>query len=132
MDGLALDVTLSVRIDKIMLDQDPLHCFFETKDCRVAKPENWVRKVNSRTGLVVTLKEMSEMIKKPLQNHAKFLEEPEEHLNFAVNVWCSIVEGIFLNIKNQFAIATVPRRWGKNPIITHIQSAICSNYLVHF
>ena len=58
-----------------------------------------------------------------------FLVDSGEHSNFSVkkDVWCSIVERPFFNIKNQFVIARVPRRWvqvlDKSPIMTPIQSA---------
>ena len=40
LDGLGLHVRSSLLIDKTMLGQAPLHCFSETKDCRVVMPEN--------------------------------------------------------------------------------------------
>ena len=51
MDRLGLYVKLSLLTDKTMLSQAHLHCFFETKDYRVEKPENWVSKLNSCIGL---------------------------------------------------------------------------------
>ena len=40
LDGLGLYVRSLLLIDKTMLGQAPLHCFSETKDCRVVMPEN--------------------------------------------------------------------------------------------
>ena len=57
---------------------------------------------------------------------SKFLVDSEEYSNFSVkkDVSCSIVEKPFFNIKNQFVIARVPRRWvqvlDKSPIMTPI------------
>ena len=51
MDGLGLYVRSSLLIDKTTFGQASLHCFSETKDCRVIIPENWVSKLNSGTGL---------------------------------------------------------------------------------
>ena len=36
----ALNDAKSLLIDKTMLGQGPLHCFSETKDCRVVMPEH--------------------------------------------------------------------------------------------
>ena len=137
MDGLGLYVRSSLLIDKIMFDWAPLQCLSKTKDCRVVKPENWVSELNSRTGLGLYLgsshpKTMSEMTKTPLQKKkktSKFLVDSGKHSNFSVkkDVWCNIVERPFFNIKNQFVIARIPRRWvqvlDKSPIMTPIQSA---------
>ena len=50
---------------------------------------------------------------KPLSKPWKLLVDPGEHLNFAIkkDVGCNIAERIFFNIKNQFVIARLPRRW---------------------
>ena len=112
MNGLGLYVRSSLLIGKTMLGQAPLHCFSKTKDCRDVIPENSVSKLNSHTGLGLPVgpshpKTMSEMTKSPCktENHGK-------NLNFAVkkDVWCSIVDRIFFNIKNQLGIARIPTR----------------------
>ena len=124
MDGQGLYVRSSLLIGKIMVDPAPLHCFSKTKDCRFVKPENWVSKLNSHTGLGLYVGHHTQRQCPKRQNSLaklwKFLEDPNEHLNFAVkkDVWCSIVDRIFFNIKNHFLIARVP-----SPIMTSIQSA---------
>ena len=99
-----------------MLGQAPLHCFSETKDCRVVMPENWKSKLNSRTGLGLYVgsshpKTMSEMTKPPCKTMTIF-GRSWKNLNFPIkkDVKCSIVDRIFFNIKNRLAIARVPRR----------------------
>ena len=48
----------------------------------------------------------------PLAKYGNILEILGKNLNFAVkkNVWCSIVDMIFFNIKNRLVIARVPSR----------------------
>ena len=125
----------SLLISKTMLDRAPLQCFSETKNYRVARPESWVS--NSipiqdwgymwdrhtqqtqfpyRTEVicgVVTPKDNIWNDKNLLQKKLlKFLVDAGEH-SFSIkkDVWCSIVERHLFNIKNQFVIARVPRRW---------------------
>ena len=135
MDGLGLYVRSPLLIDKTVLDRAPLQCFYETKDCRVVKPENWVSRLNSRTGLglyVWSPKTMSEMTKLPCGKKKK------KNVKIFSRFWetfklfckkgcmCSIVERPFFSIKNQFVTARLPRRWvqalDKSPIMTPIQS----------
>ena len=78
---------------------------------------------------VVTPKDLVWNDKTPLQNHENIWKILEKNLNFAVkkDVWCSIVDIIFFNIKNWLAIARVPSRGvqvlDKSPVMTPIQSA---------
>ena len=139
LDILGLYVRSSLFIDKTMLDRAPLQCFSKTKDCRFVKPENWVSKLNSRTGLGLyvgsshpkTLSEMTKSACKKEKSNCRifFLVDSGQHSNFSVKkyVWCSIAEKPFFNITNQFVIERVPRRWvqvlEKSPIMTPIQSA---------
>ena len=132
MDGLGLYVRSSLLIDKTMLGQALLHCFSKTKDDRVAMPEIWVSKLNSLTGLGLMWGRHTQRPCLKWQNHLakpwKYLEVAWKNLNFAVkkDVWCSIVQRPFFNIKNQFVITTVPRTWvqvlDKSPIMTPIQN----------
>ena len=75
------------------------------------------------------LKWQNPLAKKKKKKRQNFLIDSGEHSNFSVkkDLWCSIVEKPFFNIKNQFVIARVPRRWvqvvDKSPIMTPIQSA---------
>ena len=124
---------LSLLIDKAMLDQGPFHCFSETKDCRVVMPENRVSKLNCCTGLVLKVgsshPKTSEMTKPPCKNMKIFGRSWEKKLNFAGknDVWCSIVDIIFFNIKKSLVIVRVPSRGAyvlnKSPVMTSIQSA---------
>ena len=117
LDGLGICVRSSLIIDKTMLGQASLHCFSKTKDCKVVMPENWVSKLNSRTGLGLYVgsshpKTLSEMTKPTCKTMETFGRSWEKNLNFAVkkDVWCSIVDIIFFNIKNWLVIARVPSR----------------------
>ena len=113
---LGLYVRSSLLIDKTMLGQAPLHYFSESKDCRVAMPENWVVKLNSHTGRVicgvVTPKDLVWNDKTPMQNHENIWYILGKNLNFVVrkDVWCYIVDIIFFNIKNWLVIARAPSR----------------------
>ena len=69
MDGLGLNVRSLLLIDKIMLDQAPLHCVSETKnlqDCKAWKLSEQaqflyrtgVREEDDNEGPVVTMRDM--------------------------------------------------------------------------
>ena len=125
LDELGLYARSLLLINNIMLSstilcmiKSPCYCFSKSKNCRDVMPENWKSKLNTHTGLTLLYvgpshsKTMPEITKRRCKT-MKILLDPRKNLSFAVkkDVWCSIVERTFFNIKTFVLIARVLRRW---------------------